>query len=110
MSDVKNYLIPLNGISPEDNVALKALFEAHSRLFDGAILSAYGGDVRYAVVDGSFSITSLSDGHITYQCQVNYFAPCHDQNDFFQTQGSANYEIAGENIVLKLDETLWNVE
>ncbi len=110
MSDVKNYLIPLNGTSPEDNFALKAVFEAHSGLFDGAILSAYGGDTRYAVVEGTFSVTGLSDGQVTYQCQINYFAPCHDQNDFFQAQGSANYELAGENIVLQLDETLWNVD
>lgn len=110
MSDVKNYLIPLNGISPEDNVALKALFEAHSTLFDGAILSAYGGDVRYAVVDGTFSVTSLLDGQVDYQCQVNYFAPCHDQNDFFQVQGRADYEIEAGNVNLKVDETLWNVD
>jgi len=110
MSNVKDYVIPLNGVSPEDLAALKVLFEAHSTLFNGAILSAYGGDIRYAVVDNSFTVTSLSDGRIKYLCQVNYFAPCHDQNDFFQVEGSADYDVAEGNIILKLDETLWNVE
>jgi len=110
MSNVKNYLISLNGVSPEDDVALKALLEAHSKLFDGAILSTYGGDVRYAVVEGTFTVTSLSDRQIKYFCQVNYFAPCHDQNDFFQTEGSADYDIEEGNIILKLDETLWNID
>ncbi|WP_300001592.1 hypothetical protein [uncultured Cedecea sp.] len=110
MSDITHYQIPLNGVSPEDDVALKALFEAHAALFDSAILSTYGGDIRYAVVAGSFSVTGLSDGKVNYDCQVNYFAPCHDQNDFFQVQGSANYEVTGENIILKLDETLWNID
>ena len=110
MSNLKQYLIPLNNVSPEDDAALKALFEAHSRLFDIAILSAYGGDVRYAVVEGTFGITLLPGGKIHYHCQVNYFAPCHDQNDFFQAQGNADYSIEGENIILNLDETLWNVD
>lgn len=110
MSNLKQYLIPLNHVSPEDDAALKALFEAHSTLFDSAILSSYGGDVRYAVVEGTFSITLLHGGKIHYHCQVNYFAPCHDQNDFFQTQGDAEYSIEGGNIILKLDETLWNID
>lgn len=62
MSDVKNYLIPLNGISPEDNFALKTLFEVHSKLFDGAILSVYGGDVRYAVVEEALPLRVYPTG------------------------------------------------
>lgn len=110
MSNLKQYCIPLNHISPTDDVALKALFEAHSTLFDGAILSTYGGDVRYAVVKETFRVTLQPGGKIHYHCQVNYFAPCHDQNDFFPVQGNGDYAIEGGNIILKLDETLWNVD
>lgn len=110
MSEIKYYLIPLQGVAKEDASGLKALLVAHASLFDGAILSAYGGDIRYAVVPGSFSISDLSDGKIHYHCQVNYFAPCHDQNDFFPCQGSAEYAFIDDNIRLKLDETLWNVD
>lgn len=109
MSNVKDYVIPLNGVSPEDLTAVKGLFETHSQLFNAAILSTYGEDIRYAVADGTFGVTELSDGQVKYLCQVNYFAPCHDKNEFFQVQGNADYAVVGENIILKLDETLWNV-
>lgn len=110
MGQIKKYAIPLNGIPAADIAALKRVLEAHAALFNAAILSAYGGDIRYSVMDNSFTVTDISGGRIDYLCQVNYFAPCNDQNDFFQATGSAYYKIANDEIVLELDEKLWNVD
>lgn len=110
MSNIKNYVIPLEGVSANDPAALKALLEDNSSLFDSAILSTYGGDIRYAVIDDSFTVTNLADGQIKYSSKIHYFAPCNDQNDIFEAHGSANYTIIDEVLTLTLDETVWNVE
>lgn len=109
MDNIKKHTIYLGGGDVKDTVFLKQTIEGHASLFDRAILSTYGGDTRYTVVDNSFHITGISADKISYCCQVNYFSPCHSQNENFETAGSAYYHIMGDELVLALDETLWNV-
>ncbi|MBS0847267.1 hypothetical protein [Citrobacter sp. JGM124] len=110
MNNIRKYTIPLDENSVESMVDLSKLLEAHASVFSGTILSAYGGDIRYAIVDDSFTITNISAEKINYCCKINYFAPCNGQNEVFEGKGEVSYNIVNNKIILELDETLWNVD
>lgn len=110
MSNIQTHTIPIpDGIS-SDLTKIKDVIEEHSSKFDDYILSAYSGDARYSVFDGSFEVTSISEDFFEFTAQVQYYAGCAGQNDVFDVDGSVEYQIENDQLSFELDETVWRYE
>ncbi|HEM8673202.1 TPA: hypothetical protein U2Q59_000818 [Enterobacter hormaechei] len=109
MQQIKNHKIPLDGTNPTDLNALKDIIESNSYMFEEYLLTDFGGDARYSVVDGSFEITAIAEGFFEYTAEINFYAGCADMNDTSSVNGTMEFEIEDGNIIFELDETVWNV-
>lgn len=109
MHQIKSYELPLNGKNPSDLNALKDIIESNADKFNEYLLTDFGGDARYSVIDGSFEITSIAEGFFEYKVQINFYAGCADMDDTSTVDGSMDFEIEDNSIIIELDETVWNV-
>lgn len=103
------YVFPLNGCSSTNLNALKEIIESNADDFDDFLLSDFGGDARYSVIDGSFEITKIDDGFLEYTAEINFYAGCADMDDTSTINGNMDYEIENGSIVIELDESVWDV-
>lgn len=110
MTILKEYTLPFQSGAPEDLKQVAAIFEENASLFDDHILSSYGGDARYSVLDGSFEVVSLTEDFLEFTAQVNFYSGCSDQNEVFDVEGSVDYALQDGNITFELDETVWHSE
>jgi hypothetical protein len=110
MTILKEYTLPLKAGAPEDLKQVEVIFEENASLFDDHILSAYGEDARYSVLDGSFEVLSLTEDFIEFTAKVNFYSGCSDQDEVFDVEGSVDYAIQDGNITFELDETVWHSE
>ncbi|WP_313109597.1 hypothetical protein [Atlantibacter sp.] len=106
---IKTYEFPLDGNNSSNLTALKNIIEANSDNFEDFLLTDFGGDSRYSVIEGSFEVTNISDGFFEYSTEVNFYAGCADMNDTSTITGTMEYEIQNNSIVIELDETVWDV-
>lgn len=109
MQQITTHQIPLNGTSPSDLNTLKGIIESNAGVFDEHLLTGFGGDARYSVIDGSFKITMIAEGFFEYTAEINFYAGCADMDDTSTINGTMEFEIEGDNIIIDLDETVWDV-
>ena len=109
MQQIRNYELPLYGTNPTDLNALKVIIESNADKFDEYLLTGFGGDARYSVIDGSFEVTTIAEGFIEYTAEINFYAGCADMDDTSTINGTMDFEIEDDSIILELDETVWDV-
>ncbi len=109
MQQITTHQIPLYGTNPSDLNALKDIIESNAGSFDEHLLTGFGGDARYSVIDGSFEITVIAEGFFEYTAEINFYAGCADMDDTSTINGTMEFEIEDDNIIIELDETVWDV-
>lgn len=105
----KKHIFPLHGVSPSNLRAISEIIETNSAIFDNYLVSGYGDDSRYQVVDGSFEVLDIGDEIFSYTAEIEYYAGCPDINFEDTVNGQLEYEIVDGNLVITIDETPWDV-
>lgn len=77
--------------------------------FDDYLLSSHSGDSQYSVNDGTFEVIEIGKRFFSYKVDMQYFAGCKDMNFEDTLEGTIEYEILEGHIVIRLDETAWDV-
>ncbi len=109
MQQITNHQIPLSGTNSLDLNVLKDIIESNAGAFDEHLLTGFGGDARYSVIDGSFEIKSIAEGFFEYTAEINFYAGCADMDDTSTINGTMEFEIEDDKIIIELDETVWDV-
>jgi len=107
--NTKEYRLPLNGTASSNLRAISEIIETNSGIFDNYLLSRYGDDSRYTVVDGSFEVTDIGEDIFSFTAEIEYYAGCPDINFEDTVNDQLEYEIIDSDIVINLDETSWEV-
>ncbi|UJD93756.1 hypothetical protein FS593_05345 [Lelliottia amnigena] len=105
----KEYRFPLNGSDPDNQRALREIIESNASSFDDYLLSSHSGDSQYSVNDGTFEVIEIGERFFSYKVDMQYFAGCKDMNFEDTLEGTIEYEILEGHIVIRLDETAWDV-